>query len=386
MPTKTLKLEMDRSSGKYRTRWTDDDGKRNTKTFGVDPIRAQIEFDQFYAKWLTDPNIRTPGQKRMPTTVREIVSLFDEHALAYYRKYDGSLTGEHLNFIHATRELLELYGDHNPERVDTGCIERVQEAMIDSGLSRNVVNARTRRIRHVFKWAYKKGMVSLDCRSRVQAAEAVKAYRTAAKETEAVTPVDDALVMATCEAASPTVMAMIMVQRLTGMRPGEVCDIKTGSLDMSGQLWVFDPKWHKTKYTGRKRPVLIGKQAQDYIRPYLLPDLMVHIFNPRISRHEQEVTHGRTLGRQKPRKTDRRVGVFYTTSSYYRAIQYACEKAGVPAWSPNQLRHSWASEARRNGAPLDAIQNGLGHSDRKTTEGYAHMFDDDYVAYLQKHG
>lgn len=47
--------------------------------------------------------------------------------------------------------------------------------------------------------------------------------RTEARETEPVKPVADAVVDVTLPYVLPPVRAMIQVQRLTAMRPGEVC-------------------------------------------------------------------------------------------------------------------------------------------------------------------
>ena len=60
----------------------------------------------------------------------------------------------------------------------------------------------------------------------------------------------------------------------------------------------------------------------------------------------------------------------FTVAAYRRAITRACETAGMEAWSPNQLRHAAAHEAREHGG-LDAAQARLGHATARTTEIYA---------------
>ena len=39
--------------------------------------------------------------------------------------------------------------------------------------------------------------------------------------------------------------------------------------------------------------------------------------------------------------------VGYHPHAYTNAIRKGCEKAGVPHWHPNQLRHTFASDVRR---------------------------------------
>jgi integrase len=48
----------------------------------------------------------------------------------------------------------------------------------------------------------------------------------------------------------------------------------------------------------------------------------------------------------------------------------ACKKAGVPQWTPNQLRHTAGTEIR-NKYGIEYAQAALGHTDAKTTEIYA---------------
>jgi integrase len=67
-----------------------------------------------------------------------------------------------------------------------------------------------------------------------------------------------------------------------------------------------------------------------------------------------------------------KIGDHYTKDSYNRAIRRACKQAGVPSWTPNQLRHSSGTEVR-NKYGLDAAQAYLGHAHANTTEIYAEL-------------
>ncbi len=60
----------------------------------------------------------------------------------------------------------------------------------------------------------------------------------------------------------------------------------------------------------------------------------------------------------------------YDNDSYRWAISRACEKAGVPHWYPNQLRHTAATRIRRESG-LEAAQVVLGHSKADVTQVYA---------------
>ena len=69
----------------------------------------------------------------------------------------------------------------------------------------------------------------------------------------------------------------------------------------------------------------------------------------------------------------------YDTSSYRRAITYGIKKANknrpdqspeVPQWCPLQIRHSRATEVRKQHG-LEAAQVALGHKNANVTEVYA---------------
>jgi integrase len=60
----------------------------------------------------------------------------------------------------------------------------------------------------------------------------------------------------------------------------------------------------------------------------------------------------------------------YTRHSYRVAVQRACKRAGIEAWSPRQLRHTRATAIRKTYG-LEAAKAVLGHTDTKITEIYA---------------
>jgi integrase len=60
----------------------------------------------------------------------------------------------------------------------------------------------------------------------------------------------------------------------------------------------------------------------------------------------------------------------FTTASLRQAIHRAADKAGVPRWNPNQLRHARATLLRKLKG-IEAARVQLGHAAVKTTEIYA---------------
>src|SRR5262249_1510952 len=93
------------------------------------------------------------------------------------------------------------------------------------------------------------------------------------------------------------------------------------------------------------------------------------------------------------RKRDRRVGhararmpgEHYTVASYDRAISKACQRASVPHWHPNQLRHTKATEIRRE-AGLEEARALLGHRSPAITEVYGELDIEKAARIIEKLG
>ena len=198
------------------------------------------------------------------------------------------------------------------------------------------------------------------------------------KETEGVKAVPWVDVEAVIAQVNRMVGAMIQLQWLTGMRPGEVCAIRRRDVDRSDGIWVYRPEQHKTEHHGQSCERLLGPRAQRVLEPFLKVDSVALLFSPmqaetdrQFGRREARVlplwpSHKRRLRED----SCGRAGERYTTHSYRRAVQRACARAGVQVWSPNQLRHSRATEiTERYG--LEAAQVSLGHASADITQVYA---------------
>lgn len=190
---------------------------------------------------------------------------------------------------------------------------------------------------------------------------------------------------------------MVRLQRLTGMRPDEVCSLRPGDIDRTAGVWEFRPPSHKLLHKEISRIIYIGPRGQKLLEPYLRRPENEFCFSAaeaaeqakaeRQARRKTPPTHGNYRG-SKPgkKKPVRTPGARYSTAAYRRVITRACERAfGMPkdltaeqanqwrskhCWAPNQLRHAFATEARKAGG-LEASQALLGHKEMKTTQLYA---------------
>jgi integrase len=233
----------------------------------------------------------------------------------------------------------------------------------------------------MFKWGVAAEMLPASVFHGLMAVEGLKKGRSKARETKPVRPVALAHVEAVLPFLTAPVRAMVQIQRLTGMRPGEVvilrpCDIDRGG----GKTWVYRPESHKTEHHDIARVVFLGPQAQAVLAPFLLRDPGAYCFSPREA--VEELRRRQRENRKTPvqpsqrdrrrRKPSKQPGERYSVDTYGNAIERACLKAGIPEWHPNQLRHSKATEIRKE-AGLDAARAVLGHRTPTITETYAEI-------------
>lgn len=287
----------------------------------------------------------------------------------------------------ALRPLRALFGSTPASEFGPKRLTQVREKMIADGLSRGVTNARINRIKRFFKWAVAEELVPPSVLHGLQAVRGLAYGRTTAHETEPVRPVPDAWVDAVLPFLSSQVRAMVQLQRLTGMRPCEVVQMRACDIDMRGDVWVFEPEDHKNRWRGHRRLVALGPKAQAIVRQFLKLDTSAFLFSPRDS--EAERNQQRRLSRQSkitPSQAARRAKARpkrakrsrYDTDSYRRAITYGIKRANkrrdeeqkIPNWFPLQLRHSRATEVRHRFG-LEAAQVSLGHARADITEIYA---------------
>ena len=175
---------------------------------------------------------------------------------------------------------------------------------------------------------------------------------------------------------------MVRLQRLTGMRPGEVVLMRAVDIDMSDpSCWIYRPARHKSQHHDRERLIFLGPRGQALLRPFLTLDVSGYLFSPRRSvaqwRAEQRARRDSPLtpsqAARRPKANPQRThGELYDDGAYRKAIRKACLKAAIPIWFPHQLRHSAASEIRRRYG-LEAGQAVLGHCELGTTQIYAEV-------------
>ena len=216
----------------------------------------------------------------------------------------------------------------------------IEGESIKHGWSLTYARDHMTRIRMIWKWAVSEELVNVEAYERLRTV-----IIRIGKHTKPLPPVSDELIEKTLPLLRPGIATMVQLQRLTGMRPGELVSMKVDDVDRSRDVWVYSPAHHKTEHRGKSRSIYIGPKAQAILAPNLLK-ARKYVFP--------------AAGQS---------GSPYTSDSYRRAIQRVCEKHGIERWSPYQLRKS-AATAIRAALDVEHAASILGHSSSIVTQDH----------------
>jgi integrase len=206
----------------------------------------------------------------------------------------------------------------------------------------------------MFAWAVSEERAPVHLPAALQCVKPLKAGEFGVEDGAKVKPPPAAHVDDIKEHVSSVVWAMVTMQRYSAARAGEVCAMRPMDLDVTGKVWLYQPPHHKNAHRGHDRVIVLGKKAQKVIAPLLAGRALdAPVFSPRESMAERRAANAtkgksRREGQQPtPTRTGRKIGQQFSTDSYRRAIERACEAAEVPKWTTHQLRHMAATQARK---------------------------------------
>lgn len=368
---------------------------------------SKAEYDRLLAEWIA--NNRQPLRADDPT-VTEVIAAFWAHAKNYYVNADGSPAGELENYRLALKPLKTLYGEKPATEFGPLALKALMGEMVKFDWSRKYINRQAARVKGVFKWAVGNELIPPAVHQALAAVPGLRKGKSGARETPPVKPVPEDRIAAVRPLVSRQIRAMIDLQLVTGMRPGETVIMRAGDIDRGGTVWTYRPIRHKKQHLDEERIIDLGPRAQKIVGPFLKEDPAAFLFSP--AEAEAERMESRRAARRTPmtpshqrraeRAADRprsRAKARYTVATYRRAIARGCEAAfGMPAelnpakddaperkaekaalrsawrdanvWHPHQLRHNAATWLRKEFG-IDVARIILGHSSDSMTAVYA---------------
>lgn len=340
----------------FVSRWRTDGPPRrhHSKRFYVKTLtQAQREFRAWLAVWKADPRIRDPHRPG-GMTVRQLADLYVQWAQTTFVKRGKPTT--HAGKISRAADLFcELYAGRACHQVTAPDLASWRDWAIGGtkkspARSRATVNAFLGCIKSMYQWAAECGLIEPSVCEAIAVVSWLKKGRSHARESKHIESVALDIVEATAKQLADQLAAMVWLQWYSGMRPDEVCSMRAIDIDRAGEVWVYRPAEHKlSHHEGVLREVALGPRAIEIVQQRL--NRMGYLFRP------SEAAGAHDAGKR------------YSVAAYRRAIARACDRASVPRWSPNMLRHAYATRGKQE-MGVDASRAALGHASADTTQVY----------------
>ena len=266
-------------------------------------------------------------------SVREMSQLYLAWAKNYY-----SGSREPTNLSYAMKELNLLWADMDAESFRPAHLKAVRTAIINKGQVRRTANKRTQQIIACFGWAVVEGLIDSTVWYALKALKPVPKGRENAVDKPSKRPVSDECFHLTLEHASFEVASALRVLALTGMRTGELLQMRPQDVDMTGAHWIYRPQSHKT-------------QAKTGDTLIAIPAVATAILIAHMPKSFSEPW-------------------FPCCSSWLRnAVKRICLAHDIPLWHPHQLRHRFVTKVS-NAINDKAAQTLARHHDPKMTDHY----------------
>lgn len=338
-------------SGRAYSRWKMR-GETHERYFGKWASQEAADgYRKFSGDWLAGKYDVTTAETGATggASVAGLASRWLDHVQAYHIK-NGKPTSEVAGCRAAVKLVAELYGDRPASEFDPAALRACRETLVARDLSRHTCNAYTGRIVRMFAWGAGQSLVPAAIHGALKLVEHLKAGRTSAPDRARKRPATDAQIAATlphlCPADEPKrkrVAAMIALQRLAGMRSGEVCALAPGDLDTAGDVWRYTVgKVNKNAHRGKAQVYYLGPRAVAILRPFLAgADPARPVFG-------------------------------LTPGTYGHAVLRASIKAGCQ-WMPHQLRHALATEVAAKFRTLEHAAAAIGDTEAVAAAVYVHV-------------
>ncbi len=264
-------------------------------------------------------------------------------------------------------------------------------------LARPTVNESVNRLRRIVRWGVEEEIVPAAVSQALDAVAPLRKGRSAAREGIKRRPVPEDHVYKVFPFLSRQIRTVIELELLTATRPGEVLSMRPIDIDTTGDCWIYTPEHHKNEWRDHDRTILLGPRCQALIKPFLI-DRAVNkpLFSPAEAEADRRkalflkrktpMSCGNRAGTNRKAEPELSPGERYTADSYRRAVERACKAAGVPVWTPYQLRHAGTQRLLKKVGNRDAVRETIGWSSDGMIDNYSQRNLDVAIATMMKHG
>lgn len=335
-----------RPNGKWRARYRDDAGKEHARHFDR-KTDAQRWLDEVTASVLT-------GQYVDPRAGRITFRSYGEQwrAAKPHRPTTQVKAEQHLR-VHA----YPAFGDRQLSRIRRGDVQSWVTAMEKNGMKPSTVRTTFNTIRAVFRAAVDDKVIAESPCKNVDLPEV---------ERRKVVPLTVDQVRALAEAMPDQYRALVILGAGTGLRPGELFGLQVRHVDFFKRQLHVEQQVQQTKGGGTR--VCLPKTKESH-RVVPLPDVVLHTLVAHLKAFPGDPDD--FLFR------DPAGGPIVSTRFGDGSWRPARKKAGLPAVTMHQLRHTYASLLIAAGESVKVVCERLGHTNAAMTLNvYSHLFPD----------
>lgn len=362
-------------------------GKRRDVLLGeYDSAESWSEYARVIAEWekagrVLDGATEKPSKPTTGVTVAEVMLDWWEGQLQRYGVKDpeGRLPSRLYAYRSAVRLVRAAAGSIPAAQFGPVALQGVREKMVGRGWTRRYVNESVTLVIRAFEQAVAREVIRPEALVALRCLKPLRRGELGVPEGKKVKGVPIAHVEAVKPHLSRQAAAVVDVMLLTGARCDEVVRMRPCDIEAGGDVWLYRPDGHKNEHRGHERLVCIGPRAREVIQPFLQArsKLTDFLFSPaeaeaerRQAMHKKRRTpehYGNRPGTNRKAQPKWKPGGRYTTGSIRRAIERACDAAGVSRWTPHQLRHTAATTIRK-AAGVEAAAVILGHASATLTD------------------
>lgn len=281
-----------------------------------------------------------PAEAPPELTVASLCERFEVYAAV---RYSGS--NEARNLGYAVKELVAIFADVPAVKFGPASLKVVRARIVERGLCRATANRRAKQIVQIFAWAVEEELIGPDVWQALKAVRPIPKGRDGSFDYDPIRPVDLEQYRRTIEAIAPHYRVALEVQRMTGMRSGELLAMRPQDVDMLGTHWFYRPVHHKTRHAIGDKIIGIPEPAAVLLVANMPKDYTCRWFPWRVDSH-------------------------------YHAVCRVCDKLEIPRWHPHRLRHNAATIIEQAFGSREPARILLGHTNEKTTGKYVMVTPD----------
>ncbi len=303
---------------------------------------ANIAYTEWVQAFLREiaPAEVSPDDTR-PRVIGELLQLWLAYCTRTYTRTDGRPTGE-VGICARAAELLTPMADRPIRELSRAHLLTLRDELIAQGSSRQTVKHYVSRIIRCWRWGAHRDWVSEDQALRLSQLPTLRANQ--GKPSKSIHGIPRDHLFRIFRELAPAWRPILIWHLFTGQRVETALSLTVETLDRSRTPWAYYPAQHKGLAKGINLTILVGPRARAALEPFLQEKTSGLVFP------------GRTMTPGAVYRGPRQY------SGYHHAMRTACRRAGVPNYTPRQLRHTAATYLVDRGVSESVIGAILGHT------------------------